>query len=94
MDSMHCHFISPAPPRSTKRCAAVEPNIGLRTCAYQRVLKMGRRGALMIQVRLTNRVRLKTRLYGISVKLWNDYDTCHLFSISFVALVSQPEHSM
>ena len=29
-----------------------------------RSTKTGRRGALMIQVRLTNRVCLKTRLYG------------------------------
>ena len=61
---MHCHF---TPSRkhqalSCPCCAAVDPEIG----SEAHVLKTERRGALMIQVRLTNRVRLKTRLYGIS----------------------------
>ena len=66
----HCHFITPAPSRkhqalllgdSKMRCQSrIAAFSSIRSaCAKQGVLKTERRGALMIQVHLTNRMRLK-----------------------------------
>ena len=65
---IHCHFIAPAPSLSTKRCphsAAVDPDITpfLRSEAHTKDRK---KGCAYDPGVLSNRVRLETRLYGIS----------------------------
>ena len=53
-----CHFIAPAPScRHQVLSATVDPVSSIRSAC---TIKTGRRGTLMIQVHLTNGVRLKT----------------------------------
>ena len=76
----HCHFIAPAPSLKHQGLSAL-CHCRSRYRAFffdqkrmrlTRSTKTGRRGALMIQVCVTNRVRLKTRLYGIPILIVNN----------------------